>query len=530
MPENGIRRGKRARTRDASASGPTPSATRTGALAARVTSAPTAQPSTSITPAGRAARLLGALTTRATRWLERQDWTVWALLLITLLALIPRLYGLNWDSGNHLHPDEREIVFKAMCVTLPATPRAASCDPAYTGPGWLLSASSPLNTHFFAYGSFPQYLLAVATHGMAWFSKLTGLFRLTAGNAWDDFNHFTLIGRVLSALFDAGSVLLTGLIARRLTGRRAALLAAAFVAVIPFNVQVAHFYAVDTLLLFFVLLTLYGCIQLAQGPLPRAAKPNDGDEAVPRPAFWSAWGGGVFIGVSFGLAMATKVSALPLLAPILVALLLRWRRRGLEEALLALLGLGAAVVITYLLTSPYTLIDWKNFQLQVNEQTNLSQGKLDYPYVRQFAGTTPFVYEIRQLLLYDMGLPLGLAGLAGIGWAISRVWRRLDSDWGILVVWTLGYFAVIGSAYTKFSRYMLPVFTPLAICAAAMIAALAMWGTRRVALPRSVQAQPTPTAPFPTGVGGAGGVRISLWHGLTARTARITNAATRLWG
>ncbi|HKV83514.1 MAG TPA: DUF2298 domain-containing protein [Ktedonobacterales bacterium] len=536
MPENGIRRGKRARTRDAGANAPAASATQMGALAALGASAPTAQSRTPMTPAGRATRLLASLTTRATRWLDRQDWTLWALLLISLLALIPRLYGLNWDSGNHLHPDERQIVFKAMCVTLPGTPRASSCDPAYTGPGWLLSASSPLNTHFFAYGSFPQYLLAVAAHGMAWFSKLTGLFKLSAGNAWDDFNHFTLIGRVLSALFDAGSVLLAGMIARRLTGRRAALLAAAFVAVIPFNAQVSHFYAVDTLLLFFVLLTLYGCIQLAQGPLQRAAKPNSGDEAFPRPAFWSAWGGGVFIGVSFGLAMATKVSALPLLAPILVALLLRWRRRGLEEALLALLGLGAAAVIAYLLTSPYTLIDWKNFQLQVNEQTNLSQGKLDYPYVRQFAGTTPFIYEIRQLLLYDMGVPLGVAGLAGFGWAVSRVWRRLDSDWGILVVWTLGYFAVIGSAYTKFSRYMLPVFTPLAICAAAMIAALAVWGTRRVQLvvssppdPLSFRGEGEPNSPSPRKGKGLGD-EDTLWRRATSPITRLTTAATRLWG
>src|SRR5260370_10052289 len=80
-----------------------------------------------------------------------------------------------------------------------------------------------------------------------------------------------------------------------------------------------------------------------------------------------------------------------------------------------------------------------------------------------------------------MGLPLGLLGLAGFGWALARVWRRLDDDWTILVVWLLGYFAVIGSAYMKFSRYMLPVCVPLALCGAAALAAPAKWRTRRTA-------------------------------------------------
>ena len=96
--------------------------------------------------------------------------------------------------------------------------------------------------------------------------------------------------------------------------------------------------------------------------------------------------------------------------------------------------------------------------------------------MRQFAGTIPFVYQIQQMLLYDMGLPLGLLGLGGFAWALSRLWRRWDDDWGILIVWIVPYFAIIGDAYTKFTRYMLPVFAPLAICGAGAVVALATWG------------------------------------------------------
>ncbi|HST89456.1 MAG TPA: DUF2298 domain-containing protein [Ktedonobacterales bacterium] len=458
-------------------------------------------------------------------WLARRDWTFWLLWGVALLSLVPRLYGLNWDADNHLHPDERAIVFKAICLSLPGTPRPAGCDPAYTGPGWFFSPLSPLNPHFFAYGTLPQYLLAAVAHLLAWLTHVSGgRFAPPDGGTWDDFNHFTLVGRALSALFDAGSVLLAGLIGRRLAGRWVGILAAAFVATIPFDVQVSHYYAVDTLLLFFVLLTLYACIRLVQTPALAQTRDAAGSGRE--------WRAGLFTGAAFGLAMATKVSALPLLAPIIVALLLVGRRRGLRDLLLVGLGIAAAAVIAFVVTSPYALVDSKNFQAQVAEQTQLSQGLLDFPYVRQYAGTTPVLYQLQQLLLYNMGLPLGLLGLAGFGWAVSRLWRTLNNDWLILVSWIAVYFAVIASAYTKFSRYMLPIFAPLAICGAAALIALAAWGTRRLALMASAPASHAadassvhsrsprftllPHGPFPAREGGWG-------LGLVRR-------ATAVWG
>jgi YYY domain-containing protein len=415
------------------------------------------------------------LSDRIWLWLARRDPTFWALLGVSVLGLILRLYGINWDANNHLHPDERQIVFQAMCLSLPGMPRVGNCAPVGTGPGWFFSVNSPLNPHFFAYGSFPLYLLAAVCHALAWLTNLTGGHFLSPdGGVWDDFNHFTLVGRALSALFDAGTVLLAGVITRRLAGNWAALLAAAFVATIPFEVQVAHFYAVDTLMLFFVMLALFGCLLLAQ-----AAGAPARDERAAAGQWW-AWRLGVLIGFAYALAIATKVSALPLAIPILVALLLCWRRYGREATLLALLGIISTGLIVYTVTSPYTFLDWKAFQQQVTEQTMLSQGQLDYPYVRQFADASNFIYPLRQLLLYDMGLPLGLLGIVGFFWAASKLWRTLNTDWIILVSWLAVYFAIVGGAYTKFTRYMLPIFTGLAICGAAMVVALSAWGAHRI--------------------------------------------------
>ena len=165
-----------------------------------------------------------------------------------------------------------------------------------------------------------------------------------------------------------------------------------------------------------------------------------------------------------------------------LACVFTWRRRGSSEAgILAIAGMIAAAIATFLITSPYALIDWKEFIAQVTEQTALSQGKLDYPYVRQFAGTTPYLYQLRQMFLYDMGLPLAAGWVRrGCAGTLGRIWRRWDDDWGLLLVSIIPYFAIIGDAYTKFTRYMLPEFAPLAICAAGALVALATWGVTRV--------------------------------------------------
>src|ERR1022692_1861939 len=78
-------------------------------------------------------------------------WQILALCGLILLSLILRFYGLNWDMGNSFHPDERQILFHVTAVGWPSS-MAQFLDVDH----------SPLNPHFFAYGSFPIYLLAFA--------------------------------------------------------------------------------------------------------------------------------------------------------------------------------------------------------------------------------------------------------------------------------------------------------------------------------------------------------------------------------
>ena len=56
--------------------------------------------------------------------------------------------------------------------------------------------------------------------------------------------------------------------------------------------------------------------------------------------------------------------------------------------------------IVFLIVEPYALLDAKNVIEQIAEQGSLARGALDLPYVRQFAGTVPYVYEAQNMIMW----------------------------------------------------------------------------------------------------------------------------------
>ncbi|GCE03777.1 glycosyltransferase family 39 protein [Dictyobacter aurantiacus] len=367
-------------------------------------------------------------------------WQFWLLIVLVLLGCGLRLYGLNWDAGDSFHPDERQILFHVTSLGWP-TSWAEFVNPAL----------SPLNPQFFAYGSFPIYLLAV-------------IGRVLGYNLHDATNFFplTLVGRVVSAIFDSGTILVTaclaGVLARKTKQLQSqawsvALLAAALLAFTPLHLQLSHFYAVDTLLAFFVVLTVFFCVLWVDSP---------------RPFLWA-----LLAGVSYGLAMATKFSAAPLVLPLLCAAWLRWQRyRRFFDLALALFGAAILMMVAFFGTQPYALLDMPAFIKQVSDQGNLARGTLDLPYVRQFAGTLPFIYQGQNLLLWGMGIGAGTSALIGCGWLAWLLWRNWQSSWLIVLLWVLVYSIIVGSFFVKFMRYLLPVYPFLIVIASAFVIVL----------------------------------------------------------
>jgi YYY domain-containing protein len=353
-----------------------------------------------------------------------------------------RLFNLNWDQGYLFHPDERMILMTIGGLKLPWPPDLAV----------LLSPESPLNPHFFAYGSLPLYLLKAVAHVLAFFQANLS-----------DFEHIRLIGRGISGIFDTGLILLVFLLGKTLFDRRVGLLAAVFVAFTVLHIQLSHFYTVDTLLTFFIMLAMLCAVQvMRRGSLGA-----------------SAW-----MGICLGLALATKVSVAPLALTAGVAWLLwvargerpagyrghPWRR-GMAGVALA----GVLALVVFVIGEPYAVLDWENFIKRIVEESNMVRGIADLPYTRQYIGTPAYLYQIWNTIVWGMGIPLGIVAFGGLGWAVIRGVARRRNEELLLLSWVLIYFLITGSFMVKFLRYMLPLVPFLCLLGAAALVSLKDW-------------------------------------------------------
>lgn len=365
----------------------------------------------------------------ATRWQT--------LLLVLILALGAglRLYGLDWDDGHWLHPDERQIYFVTLGLDWPHSLTEA------------LSPDSPLNPQFFAYGSLPFYLL-----------KLVAAVLAPLWPALRDPDNLHLAGRPLAVLFDLGTIYLTYRLARSLLPPLdrdgpawGAILAAALTGLAVLHVQLGHFYTVDPLLTFFIMLTLALAAGVAKG---------------------ASQGHQIALGLALGLALATKVSAAPLLLVIFVAYYFRYTVSSphppnsraqfltpLRKMLPTLLLAGAIFVMV----QPYVLIDWPTFLDHTFRESQIAWGVLDVPYTRQYGGTLPYLYSLRQTATWALALPVGLIALAGLAAALIRWVRRAPWSDSLLLAWAGPYLAITGLLYTRYLRYMLPLIPVLCI-------------------------------------------------------------------
>jgi predicted membrane channel-forming protein YqfA (hemolysin III family) len=117
-------------------------------------------------------------------------------------------------------------------------------------------------------------------------------------------------------------------------------------------------------------------------------------------------------------------------------------------------------------------LDIHNYVEQVAEQSTIARGTFDVPFIRQFAGTIPYVYQLQNMVVWGMGLLAGISALIGFCWLTWQSRRPEYRLWLIVLSWIAIYVAITGSFYVKFMRYMLPVYPLLSVVAAVALFAL----------------------------------------------------------
>lgn len=374
-----------------------------------------------------------------------------AFLIILAIAIFLRFYNLNWGNGFFFNPDERNM---ARAVNQMCFPPQATCS---------------LYPDFFAYGQFPLYL--------AFFSGLFfNLLRTGHLTGQVTFPEAIFWLRFWSALISSATVIMVYLISTILAHRtafgkelksRIPLVAMLLTAFTPGLIQGAHFGTTESLLTFFFITIVYLSSrhwQIAK----RTAWLKRFKKAILSLTLKSSkkhlkqnkhYLTTVFLAIIFGLAMATKLSAIYFFAPIIFTLI----RLPLKNWLIFVVVFW----LTFVVASPYSFLEFSKFWSISRYEMDVATGKAQVFYTRQYLETAPILFQVRRVFPYALGLPLFLFGAIGfiifLGKAISsrlRVKTGFEETipYGfILILAFLVYFIPNSLLFTKWVRFMTPI-------------------------------------------------------------------------
>jgi hypothetical protein len=294
------------------------------------------------------------------------------LALIALVSLFLNLYGNGWGTPDRWHEDEMDVMAAGML------------------------ADGTLNPHFFPYGALHYYVLALtAAAPVGAFNYL--LDRKPAASdakalqEWRDrkATRVRILGRATSAVMAALVVLITSAMGELLFGRLAGLVAAAFVAVSPYFVLIAHLATVDAAANFWYWLACLLAVLAWKD----------------RPAPWFALAAFV-VGLSSGTKIDHSLAVIPWIAAGLL------RRPPLSGA--RFLGCAALIPVGYVVANPTLLFSFFEFMDGTSQELIFNMLRSE--------GKSTFASLLADMAT-GMGLPLLAVCLAGLGYLSYRAVR-----------------------------------------------------------------------------------------------------------
>jgi hypothetical protein len=367
---------------------------------------------------------------------------MWALAAITAVGAYFRFYNLAWAAPYyHFHIDEHFVL----------------------GPADLMRTSmreAAMSPKFFMYSPLLMYLVNGAR---SVYETLVHPLDLTVPR---DEIVYTVLGRAISAAFGTITIPVVYLIAQRLAGRLAGLVAASLLACSVIHLRDSHFAATDVSMTLFCALALLFAIQVADRNDTRSL---------------------VLAGLAFAGAVLFKYSGAFVLGTIGVAYLLApgrpstvqparaWLRWVLRGTIPILVG-----VATFLLVDPLVLQYPEKFRSDIKDWVVDPLTGVTKPiWASQFADiSSPPFYWFTNLLWWGVGPALEAAGIAGIVWLLLR--RQKTS----IVAATFPIFYFIAAALNNrapFIRYVLPLCPALAVAAGVLCADWLNRGRMRIA-------------------------------------------------
>ncbi len=330
--------------------------------------------------------------------------------------------------------------------------------------GFFDTHCSNLNPHqagqgFYTYGTFPLFIAHFASDFIRGESQ--------AGNPLFDWQGGHLVWRGMSMIFDMLAILVIFALGARIHNRWVGLLAAIMYASAPLAIQKAHFGTVNAVASFLVTFALYCAVVVQQ-----------------RGSFWAY----TLFGILCGAAVASRINLAPLAGVIVVAAAVKAapifdsnltnseRTRLIAYHFIGLVLAGVGAFIAFRIFNPYAFEGPGFFGIFPNERwlANIESGSRgvsgyqDSPPNFQWLARPPYIYPLKDMLLWSMGLGFGVLAWFGFSWSSYRLIRNRKGAVAniLLIAWITAYFFVLmGRIWVMTPRYYLPMYGALAVLA-----------------------------------------------------------------
>jgi hypothetical protein len=257
---------------------------------------------------------------------------------------------------------------------------------------------------FFVYGTFPLFITKI----------FAVIFNL------DNYESIVLVGRILSAFFDAGIIIILYKLSKKY-------LASILYATTILPIQLSHFFAVDTFLTFFILLTFYFLVNKRF----------------------------IFTGLFFGIALACKISALYFL-PIIILFLIINFKNNIYRLFLVTSYLFLVTFLSFRVFQPYAFVNiYSPNPIFINSLKQLqslsSELSINFPPSVQWMNKIKILFPLQNIILFGLGIPISVSFIF-----IKKIKKNILNILSLLWIFILILYQGTQSVFTM--RYFLPIY------------------------------------------------------------------------
>lgn len=333
--------------------------------------------------------------------MSSKKWSHFLSIFLFLTAVSTRFLKIDWGNNFFFHPDENNMAWAIGRLSF-----------------------SNLDPQFFAYGQFPLYLV---------FFPLKIFYPHTP----IPFSAAVLGLRFSSAFFSLASLFVFYLLSQKIfSSPKTSFIFILLLIFTPGLIQLAHFGTTESLLILIFALSLYLSFRLYQKPSLKII---------------------LVASLVVGIGLASKITALVFTLPVFLALLLKFFP-SVKFFLFSSIFLFTSLIFCFLF-SPYNLLSWPQFLSAINYETSVATGTTPVFYTRQFISTTPYLFQFIKIFPFTNGLPVlivSFVSLLTLAPQISQIKKRPLVL--IVAVSVLVYFLYFGRLFTKWTRFMSPLF------------------------------------------------------------------------